>query len=74
MALKAFVPVYVMPCDYKEGIKVTKLPDGSKMKIRVRKEDVENTEKLATMDGIFILEKPEEIYQVFKKHFKSKKT
>ena len=70
MALKAFVPVYILPCDYKEGITVTQLPDGSEMKIRVRKEDAEHAKKLAAMNGIFILEKPEEIHQVFKKHFK----
>ena len=71
MAMKAFVPVYVMPCDYKEGVTVTQLPDGSEMKIRVRKEDVEHVKKLAAMDGVFILEKPEEISQVFQKHFKT---
>ena len=70
MALKAFVPVYILPCDYKEGITVTKLPDGSDMKIRVRKEDAEHTRKLAAMDGVFVLEKTEEIVQVFQKHFK----
>jgi len=72
MALKAFVPVYVMPCDYKEGVTVTQLPDGSEMKIRVRKEDVEHAKKLAAMDNLVILEKPEEIPQVFQKHFKHK--
>jgi len=70
MALKAFVPVYILPCDYKEGVTITQLPDGSEMKIRVRKEDVEHAKKLADMDGVFILERPEEISQVFKKHFK----
>ena len=73
MALKAFVPVYILPCDYKEGVTVTHLPDGSEMKIRVRKEDAEHTRKLAAMDGVFVLEKPEEIYQVFQKHFKLEK-
>jgi len=71
MALKSFVPVYVMPCDYKEGTTVTQLPDGSEMRIRVRKEDVENTKKLVAMDGIAVLEKPEEISEVFQKYFKS---
>jgi archaeoflavoprotein AfpA len=70
MALKSFIPIYIMPCDYKEGITATQLPDGTKMKILVRKEDVENTKKLAAMNGIVILEKPEEIHQVFQKHFK----
>jgi archaeoflavoprotein AfpA len=69
MSLKSFVPVYVMPCDYEEGVTVTQLPDGSDMKIRVRKEDVEHTKKLAAMDGISVLEKPEDIVKVFEKHF-----
>jgi archaeoflavoprotein AfpA len=70
MALKAFVPVYILPCDYKEGVTVTQLPDGSEMKIRVRKEDVAHVKKLATMDGLYIIETPEEIPKVFQKHFK----
>ena len=70
MSLKSFVPVYIMPCDYKEGVTVTQLPDGTEMRIQVRKEDVENTKKLAAMDGLVILEKPEEIHHVFQKHFK----
>ena len=69
MSLKSFVPVYVVPCDYKEGTTVTQLPDGTDMKIRVRKEDVEHTKKLADMDGIFVVEQPEEIRKVFQKHF-----
>jgi len=74
MGLKAFVPVYIMPSDYEEGIVVTKLPNGRDMKLRIRKEDVEHVKKLAGMDDVFILEKPEEIYQVFKKHFKPEET
>ena len=70
MSLKSLVPVYVVPCDYKEGITVTQLPDGSDMKIRVRKEDVEHTKKLAAMDDVYMVEQPEELHQVFKKHFK----
>lgn len=69
MALKAFVPVYIMPSDYKEGEVVTKLPDGKELKLRVRKEDVEHVRRLASMDGVYVLEKPEDIYEVFKKHF-----
>jgi len=70
MGLKAFVPLYIMPSDYKEGIAITKLPNGRDMKLRIRKEDVEHVKKLAGMDSVFVLEKPEEIHQVFKKHFK----
>jgi archaeoflavoprotein AfpA len=73
MALKSFVPVYILPCDYKEGVTTTQLPDGTEMRIQVRKEDVENTKKLAAMDGLFLLEKPEEIDHVFQNHFKPEK-
>jgi len=72
MGLKAFVPAYIMPSDYREGIIVTKLPNGRDLKLKIRKEDVEHVKKLADMDDVFILEKPEEIYQVFQKHFKTK--
>lgn len=70
MGLKAFVPLYIMPSDYKEGIMVTKLPNGQDLKLRIRKEDVEHVKKLAGIDDVFVLGKIEEIYQVFKKHFK----
>ncbi|UCD40028.1 MAG: archaeoflavoprotein AfpA [Candidatus Bathyarchaeota archaeon] len=69
MGLKGFVPVYVMPSDYKEGEIVTKLPSGRDFKLRIRKEDVEHVKKLAAMDDVFILENPEEIFHVFTKHF-----
>lgn len=71
MALKAFVPVYIQPSDYEEGVTVTKLPSGRELRLRMRREDVAHVKKLANMDGVSILEKPEEIYQVFKNHFKS---
>jgi archaeoflavoprotein AfpA len=70
MGLKAFVPFYIMPSDYEEGIIVTKLPNGRDMRLKIRKEDAEHVKKLVAMDDVFILEKPEEIYYVFKKHFK----
>ncbi len=71
MGLKAFVPIYIMPSDYEEGMIVTRLPNGRDLKLRIRKEDVEHVKKLAKMDDVFILEKPEEFYRVFKKHFKT---
>ncbi len=74
MGLKAFVPLYIMPSDYKEGIIVTKLPDGRNLKLRIRKEDADHVKKLADVDCVFILEKPKEIYQVFEKHFKLEET
>jgi archaeoflavoprotein AfpA len=70
MGLKAFVPFYILPSDYEEGMVVTKLPNGRDMKLRIRKEDADHAKKLAGMNDVFILEEPEEIRQVFKKHFK----
>lgn len=71
MALKVFVPVYILPCDFKEGDSITNLPDGSEMKIHVRKEDADYVQKIAAMKGIFVLEKPQEIFEIFNKHFSS---
>jgi len=72
MALKAFVPVYIMPSDYKEGEVFTDLPDGRKLRLRVRKEDVEHVEKLRKTDGIFIVESPKELERELKKLIESK--
>lgn len=69
MGLKAFVPIYIMPSDYEEGIITTKLPNGRDLHLKIRKEDVVHVKKLAEMDDVFILETPEEIHQVFRKHF-----
>jgi flavoprotein len=69
MGLKAFVSLYIMPSDYREGIIATKLPDGRDLKLRIRKEDVEHTKKLAGMDDVFVIEKPEAIHRIFEKHF-----
>jgi archaeoflavoprotein AfpA len=72
MALKGFVPVYIMPSDYRVGKVVTKLPDGNLLSLRVRKEDAENTRKLSLMENMTVLEKPEDIIRIFRKHFSQK--
>lgn len=69
MSLKAFVPVYIAPTDYKEGICITKLPNGKEMKLRVRKEEVEQVKKLQSMEDVYVLENPQEVSAVFKKWF-----
>jgi archaeoflavoprotein AfpA len=74
MGLKASIPLYVMPSDYVEGIVSTELPTGKTLKLKIRKEDVENTRKMARMENVFILEKPEDILRVFRKYFSSKET
>ena len=70
MALKGFTPIYIMPTDYEEGTTTTKLPNGRDFKLRIRGEDMENVKKLATMRDVFILERPAQINQVFKKHIR----
>ena len=68
-ALKAYVPVYVMPVDYREGSTVTVLPNGKELRLRVRKEDAENVTKISAMDGITTFEKPDEIRDIFREKF-----
>ncbi|MEJ5328299.1 MAG: archaeoflavoprotein AfpA [Candidatus Bathyarchaeia archaeon] len=69
MSLKAFVPVYIAPTDYKVGTVSTKLPDGREMKLRVRREEVEHVEKLKRMEDVYVLEGPQQIREAFRKHF-----
>jgi archaeoflavoprotein AfpA len=69
MSLKAFMPVYIAPTDYREGTVYTKLPNGKEMKLRVRKEEVKQVKKLERMEDIFVLEGPQKIRGVFKKWF-----
>jgi archaeoflavoprotein AfpA len=71
MALKANVPVYVMPSDLQEGTVNTQLPGGGNLRLRVRKEDAENARKLSAIEGIYVLKNPKDIPEIFKKHFKS---
>jgi archaeoflavoprotein AfpA len=69
MSLKAFVPVYVAPTDYKVGTVYTTLPNGKKMELRIREEEVEKVRRLERMDGMTVLEGPQKIRGVFKEWF-----
>jgi archaeoflavoprotein AfpA len=69
MALKAFKPVYIAPTDYQEGVWVTKLPNGKEMKLQVRKEEVEQVNKLRLMRDVHVLEGPNKIAEVFTQRF-----
>ncbi len=69
MSLKAFGTVYILPTDYKEGVVETIIPNGKTIKIRVRKEEAEQTRKLEQMDGVHTLESPEKIRAVFAERF-----
>lgn len=69
MGLKAYAPIYVLPTDFKGGVVSTLLPNGKEIKIRVRKEDAENTRKLEQMDGMHVLEKTEQLRDIFKERY-----
>ena len=66
-AVKGFVPVYLMPVDYRAGTITTTIPNGSKITLRVRKEDAENVRKIEKMDGFHVFENPDEINLILSK-------
>ncbi|MFV9677461.1 MAG: archaeoflavoprotein AfpA [Methanosarcinales archaeon] len=67
-AMKVDVPVYIFPVDQKEGEILTTLPNGRDLKLRIRKEDVENVDKLRRMRGITVLSRIDDIEAVVKKN------
>jgi archaeoflavoprotein AfpA len=72
MSLKAFAQVYIAPVDLEEKTLITKLPNGKDMKLRIRKEDAENAQKLRQMDGMHIIADPKEIHGIFAEWFAKK--
>ncbi len=73
MSLKAFVPVWVMPVDYKESVISTKLPNGKEMKIRVRKEEAEQVRKLEQTEDVRVFENPAKVREGFLEWLKTVK-
>lgn len=73
-AAKGFVPVYIMPVDYREGAITSTLPNGKPIKLRVRREDADNVRKLESMEGIHPFEDPKEIAGIFKKYLASQQS
>jgi len=73
MSLKAFVPVYILPTDYKESTVYTKLPNGKEMKLRVRKEEADQVRKLEAMEDVYVLESPQKMREVFLEWIKTLK-
>ena len=66
-AVKGDVPVYIFPVDQTEGELITKLHDGRDLKLRIRRIDVENVERLRRMEGITVLSQLEELEDVVRK-------
>jgi archaeoflavoprotein AfpA len=73
MALKAFVPVWIMPVDFKENIIYTKLPNGKDLKLRVRKEEATQVRQLQTMDDVHVFETPQKVKEGFLEWLKTTK-
>ena len=74
MSLKAFVPVWVMPVDYKESVISTKLPNGKEMKIRVRKEEADQVRRLEQTEDVRVFENPQKVREGFLEWLKTIKT
>ena len=70
-ALKIRVPTYIFPVDQKSGSITTILPSGEELTITTRDIDLENVEKLRSMEGISILKHPSEIINKIKHHIES---
>jgi archaeoflavoprotein AfpA len=67
--LKASAPMYIMPTDIQEGVTFTRLPKGETMKLQVSHEDAENVRKISKMEHLSVIAQPEEIRNIFNKHF-----
>ncbi|MGA3290947.1 MAG: archaeoflavoprotein AfpA [Candidatus Bathyarchaeia archaeon] len=65
MSLKAFVPVYILPTDYRESIVYTKLPNGKEMKLRVRKQEADQVRKLESVEGVHVLENLQKMREAY---------
>ncbi len=74
MSLKAFVPVYILPTDYKESIVYTKLPNGKEMKLRVRKEEADQVRKLEKMEDVHVLENLQKMRETYLEWLKTIKS
>ncbi|WP_406660084.1 archaeoflavoprotein AfpA [Methanolobus sp. ZRKC3] len=61
---KGSTPIYVLPVDQKRGTVKTFSPEGRVMELKMREVDVSNSEKLAKMENITVLESPDAIYDV----------
>ncbi|MBW9220740.1 archaeoflavoprotein AfpA [Methanothermococcus sp. SCGC AD-155-M21] len=71
--IKAKVPTYIYPPDNRLGEIETIIPGGKILKLHIRKEDVENVNKLRKMDGIEVLDNVDEIKEVIIDYIKRSK-
>jgi archaeoflavoprotein AfpA len=61
---KGKTPIYILPVDRKRGAVKALAPSGRTLELTMRRVDVENSEKLATMENITVLESPRDIFDI----------
>lgn len=66
--IKARVPTYIYPPDNKMGEIETIIPGGKTLKLYIRKEDVENVNKIREMEGITVLDEVDDIRKVIEEY------
>jgi archaeoflavoprotein AfpA len=65
-ATKARIPAYIYPSDSKKGKVETILPGGKPLKLNIRDVDVENVNRLRTMESITVLDDLEDIERIIR--------
>ncbi|MDR1721845.1 MAG: archaeoflavoprotein AfpA [Methanobrevibacter sp.] len=70
MGQKSQIPIYINPVDFKEGVTITKIPNGDDLILELTEEDVASVKKVGAMKNTTVFENTEEIYNIFQKHFK----
>jgi archaeoflavoprotein AfpA len=68
MGQKSRVPIYIMPVDFKEGITMTKTPNGNDLILELTTDDIDCLRKVAKMNRTNVFEDIEEIYKIFEKN------
>ena len=74
MALKAFMPVWVLPTDFRESVVTTLLPNGKEMKLRVRKQEADQVRKLEATEDVRVFENPQKMKEGYLEWLKTVKT
>jgi archaeoflavoprotein AfpA len=58
---KTDIPIFMLPVDQHPGTTVTTRPGGEKLELKIRRVDLENAERLRTMEGLTVLGGPGDI-------------
>jgi len=61
---KGDTPIYILPVDQVKGTVKTITPTGKTLELKMRNVDVSNSERLAQMENITVLQSPGEIYDI----------